>query len=58
MTSVPGSGTGVLEPKVTSSKPMWLAVALKFTDIAVPLKATPVGSQGQFSPEYIVAEPV
>lgn len=48
MTSVPGSGVpGVEEPSVTSSNPIWFAVPLKFTDIAVPLNATPIGNHGQ-----------
>jgi hypothetical protein len=38
---------GVDEPKVMLSKPIWLAVPEKSTDMAVPLKVTPNGTKGQ-----------
>ncbi len=41
---------GVTEPKVMSSKPVWLAVPPKSIDMAVPLKPTPTAVQLQKVP--------
>jgi hypothetical protein len=49
---VAGSGTppGVAEPKVMSSKPVWLAVPPKSMDFAMPTNETPTGVQLQKEP--------